>query len=57
MTEKFERIYSEDQPKWCKAILASNLIFASVIFLMELIMCLVFEIQGLREQPFGPEKM
>ena len=53
MTEKFEKIYSEDQPKWCKAIFASNLIFATVIFLMELIMCLVFEIQGLREQPFG----
>ena len=52
-TERFERIYREDQPKWCTAIFAANLIFASVIFLMELIMCLVFEIQGLREQPFG----
>ena len=52
-TEKIEKIFNEEQSKWCTAIFASNLIFASVIFLMELIMCLVFEIQGLREQPFG----
>jgi len=53
MQEKIERIYSEDQPRWCKAIFVANVIFAGVILLMELIMWLVFEIQGLREQPLG----
>ncbi len=53
MQEKLERIYSEDQQKWCKAIFAANIIFAGVIFLMELILWLVFEIQGLRDQPLG----
>lgn len=53
MPDRFERIYSEDQQKWCRAIFAANLIFAVVILAMELIMWLVFEVQGLREQPLG----
>lgn len=53
MQEEMERIYNEDQERWGKAIFAANFIFAGVIFLMELIMCFVFEVQGLREQPLG----
>jgi len=53
LQEKMERIYDEGQQRWRKAMFAANLIFAGVIFLMELVMFFVFEVQGLREQPLG----
>lgn len=53
MQEKNEWLYSEDHEKWCKAIFAANIIFAGVIFLMELILWFVFEVQGLRDQSLG----
>ncbi len=53
MQEKIERIYDEGQQRWRRALFAANLIFAGIIFLMELIMFFVFEVQGLREQPLG----
>ncbi len=46
-----DKIYDEGQQKWRKAIFAANLVFAGVIFVMELVMFGVLEFQGLRTQP------
>lgn len=53
MKENIDNIYDEGQQKWRSAMFAANLIFAAVIFLMELVMFCVLEVQGLRVQPLG----
>lgn len=51
MRENIERIHDEDMQKWRKAMFAANLIFAAVIFMMEILLFAVLEIQNLQNQP------